>query len=342
MPETPLQKALRRAAELGPALDTATPSEPVTQTDNATLLRYGSVHDTPLLITYSLVNRPAILDLSTQRSVIARLSTAGFCVYLLAWHPPGAARRHIGLSDYVLGDIADALYWVTRQHSQMPHLLGVCQGGVLALCYAALIRPAALPPILSLTTLATPVDTQTDHDRLGQLAQAIDFNALVNATGNITGAGLASLFASLKPFALGPQRYRDLAELAEADDATLQAFMRLERWMYDGPDLAGAAFAEFAEHIYQRNALANGGFALDGHRVELANVSCPTFNAYADDDHLVPPAAAWHLADRISGTTTEMSIPGGHLGLFISQRAHRTLYPALIDWLGTLTPKAAP
>jgi polyhydroxyalkanoate synthase len=325
-----LQRALARAARLDGANQPVTPAEPVTETDNATLYRYGHADRPPLLIIYSLVNRPAILDLSPQRSVVRRLVDGGLCVYLLAWHPPGAARRYLGLADYILGDIAEAVAWIGNAHDQSPHLLGVCQGGVLALCHAA------LQPCRSLTTLATPVDTGTDGDQLAALARAIDFDALVQATGNPSGQGMAAVFASLKPFALGPQRYGGLTALADADAAAVEAFMRMERWMYDGPDLAGQAFAEFARAIYQDNALVEGGLMLDGQPVRLDRIGCPVFNALAEDDHLVPPAAAAALERHVTGRCTTTTLPGGHLGLFISAEAHRRLYPALLDWLQTL------
>ncbi|MEX0373588.1 alpha/beta fold hydrolase [Spiribacter roseus] len=309
--------------------DPITPSAVVTETDNATLHRYGTPDDPPLLIIYSLVNRPAILDLSPERSVIARLLAGGFCVYLLAWYPPGAARRYLGLADYVLGDITDAVDWVADRHAMRPHLLGVCQGGVLALCQTAL-RPRQ---IRSLTTLATPIATDSADDALARLARGIDFDALVTATGNVTGEGLATVFASLKPFALGPRRYNGLAGLADADAAARDAFLRMERWMYDGPDLAGQAFAEFAREIYQNNALIQDTLTLDGQPVRLAAIDTPVFNAWAEDDHLVPPATARALAAHLGGDCAEHGLPGGHLGLFIGGRAHKQLYPALLDWL---------
>lgn len=324
-----LQRVLSRAARIGRRSEDITPSEPVADTDNATLHRYGDPSNPPLLIVYSLVNRPAILDLSPERSVVARLIAGGFCVYLLAWHPPGAARRYLGLADYILGDIADAVDWVTGRHERCPHLLGICQGGVLALCHAAL----APDRIRSLVTLATPIDTASTDDRLAQLARSVDFDSLVAATGNVTGQGLATVFASLKPFALGPQRYGGLAALAKADDAALEAFMRMERWMYDGPDLAGRAFAEFAREIYQNNALMHDTLVLDGQSVRLAAIDAPVFNAWAEHDHLVPPAAAQPLSACIDSDCECHSVPGGHLGLFIGGRAHKQLYPTLINWL---------
>ncbi len=338
MSATKLKQALRRAARAERDPATATPCTAVAETDNGVLQRYTAAagqpsgHGRPLLIVYSLVNRPAILDLSPERSVVARLSAAGLDVHLLAWHPPGQARQPLGLADYVLGDIEDAVHWLDKHYGTPPHVLGICQGGVLALCHAAI---AGLTTPRSLTTLAAPVDTGTPGDRLAELARDIDFDALVKATGNITGPGLASVFAGLKPFALGPRRYRGLEALAEADDEAITTFMRMERWMYDGPDLAARAFAEFAREIYQRNALVHGELALDGHPVRLGDLRIPAFNAYALDDHLVPPAAASALGEHLGGPCHTQAIRGGHLGLFISGEAHRALYPELINWLAT-------
>ena len=313
-----------------------TPSQTVAETDNGILWRFGNATKPPLLIVYSLVNQPSILDLTPGRSMIARLVDGGYCVYLLAWQPPGYARRFVGLSDYIRGDICDALVHIHHTHGQPAHLLGVCQGGVLALCYAALASGYSntdARQIRSLTTLATPWDTGHAEDQLAELARGIDFQALVKATGNIAGEPLAAVFASLKPFALGPRRYSHLNTVMAQGEKAVAEFMRMERWMYDGPDLAGQAFAEFAEQIYQNNALANGNLVLDGTSITLDAIHVPVFSAYASDDHLVPPRSAQGLSTLIQSDCTEVAVAGGHLGLFISTRAHRELYPVLLDWL---------
>lgn len=330
-----LARALGRLGRLPEPGEGVTPAVRAGETENAVLHRYGEAGATPLLVVYSLVNRPHLLDLSAERSVLRRLAAGGHSVYLLDWHPPGPARRFLGLEDYILGDLAEAVAHIAGRHDgRRPHLLGVCQGGVLALCHAAL-APAS---VRSLTLLATPVDTGTPGDPLARLARGIDFDALVGAAGNPSGPGLAAVFSALKPFALGIERYAGLARLADADDEALAEFLRMERWMYDGPDQAGQAFAEFAREIYQRNALARGELRLDGKPVRPQAVRCPVFNACALDDHLVPPAAARAVAGLVSGPCRDHALPGGHLGLFIGGRAHRELYPALLEWLHNTAP----
>lgn len=331
MIDAKLRAALSRAAtaERDNTSAYTSPYDTVAETDNANLHCFGDPALPPVLIVYSLVNRPAILDLSPQRSVIATLKQGGVCPYLLDWHEPGVARRYLSLSDYIVGDIAEAVQWLNHRHHRTPFLLGVCQGGVLALCHAA-IEPDS---IAGLILLATPWNTDGADNRLAQIARRIDLPALTAATGNINGPGIATVFAALKPFALGPQRYGELAALADADDKALSEFIRMERWMYDGPDLAGMAFAEFAEQIYQKNALANATLQIESQTVDLKAIHTPLFNTYAIDDHLVPPSASQGLSQVIHGPVTEMALAGGHLGLFIGRRAYAELYPALLNWL---------
>lgn len=324
-----LMRGLERARGLQPVTVGVTPSETVATTPRGRLLRYGDGSGPALLIIYSLVNRAYILDINDKRSVIGHLVGAGFDVHLLDWCAPDSMWRFDSLDDYLIEDVAEATGYLTRD-GQAPHLLGVCQGGVLALCQAA-----AFPDtVRTLTTLVTPVDFHTDNDQLAHLAYRMDVANLVAATGNIPATALNALFTSLKPFQLYGQRYLGIADIADNDEA-LTEFLKLERWMYDSPDQAGAAFLQFAREFYQRNRLLEGNLELGGQRIDPAAIRAPVFNAYARGDHLVPPEAAAALRPALSHDDYhEVALKGGHLGMFISGAAHRDVYPALTDWLG--------
>jgi len=64
-----------------------TPSEAVYEENKLELLHYEPLtddqHDTPLLVVWSLINRPYILDLQPGRSVVRRLLEAGHDVYMI-------------------------------------------------------------------------------------------------------------------------------------------------------------------------------------------------------------------------------------------------------------------
>ncbi|RXL82188.1 class III poly(R)-hydroxyalkanoic acid synthase subunit PhaC, partial [Citrobacter sp. AAK_AS5] len=64
--------------------------------------RMAEPHPVPLLIVYALVNRPYMMDLQEDRSLIRGLLDAGLDVYLIDWGYPDAGDRHLSLADYVL------------------------------------------------------------------------------------------------------------------------------------------------------------------------------------------------------------------------------------------------
>ena len=69
-----------------------TPHDVVYEEDTLTLLRYRretpATYAEPVLVCYALVNRPYILDLQPDKSVIRQLLARGFDVYMIDWGDP--------------------------------------------------------------------------------------------------------------------------------------------------------------------------------------------------------------------------------------------------------------
>lgn len=329
-------RALGETATQQPVPVGPTPCETVWQAGRARLYRYApeapadAPETAPVLIVYSLVNRPFILDLTEERSLVRALRDAGRTVYLLDWGSPVGADRFLTLEDHIDGFLDDAVGHI-RDHEEgrAPDLVGVCQGGIFALLYAAL-HPDR---VRRLAVLVTPVDFGTEHDTLAHLARGVDFDQVARAFGNVSAFWLNTVFVSLKPYRLLSERYMDLPELAENPEG-LQEFLRMERWMYDSPDQPGAAFAQFARDFYQRNALHRGELKLGDRTVRLEDVQAPVLSIYAERDHLVPPDSARALAEHLPPERFEQhAFAGGHLGVFISRRARREVFPRISTWL---------
>jgi polyhydroxyalkanoate synthase subunit PhaC len=72
-----------------------------------TLYRYRPIGrprgGAPLLIVYALVNRPYMMDLQEDRSLIRGLLAEGLDVYLIDWGYPDGADRFTTLADYIDG-----------------------------------------------------------------------------------------------------------------------------------------------------------------------------------------------------------------------------------------------
>ncbi|NEL41415.1 MAG: class III poly(R)-hydroxyalkanoic acid synthase subunit PhaC, partial [Xanthomonas perforans] len=127
---------------------------------------------------------------------------------------------------------------------------GICQGGTFALCYAALQRHK----VRNLITMVTPVDFHTPDNMLSNWARMVDVDLFVDTMGNVPADLMNASYLMLKPFRLNLQKYVGLLDILD-DKQALEDFLRMEKWIFDSPDLAGEAFREFVTQFYQRNGL---------------------------------------------------------------------------------------
>jgi polyhydroxyalkanoate synthase len=325
-----LYAALSAARHCAPG---CTEKDEVWRSGKVRLYRYRPVSPTPgavpLLIVYALVNRPYMMDLEPDRSLIRGLLSRGLDVYLIDWGYPDGADRFTTLEDYLEGQLAGCVDEILKVRGlDALNLLGVCQGGVFSLCFAAL-HPER---VRNLITMVTPVDFHTSADLLSKWARKIDVEAWVGQA-NVSGDVLNQLFVALMPFRLSQQKYVDLLR-GEADQARIENFMRVERWIYDSPDQAGAAFREFVVWFYQQNRFVRGGLAIGGRSVDLRTLELPILNLIGTRDHLVPPASSAALRDLArSSDFTTLELDLGHIGMYVSARAQRQVPPAIAEWL---------
>jgi polyhydroxyalkanoate synthase len=283
----------------------------------------------PILICFALVNRPYILDLQPDRSLVRRLLEADRSVYLIDWGEADDAQRSTDLEDYVERHLAGCVRHVLGAEAVPAlSLLGVCQGGVLSLIYAALHRQE----VANLVTLTTPVDFHTPDNLLSKWVRGLD-TELMRATGNVPGEVLNALFLSLMPFRLTQQKYVRLLA-SRAGQREVEDFVRMEKWIFDSPPQAAAALAQFVRWFYQENRLARGTLEIAGRAVRLAEVRQPVLNLYATQDHIVPAAASAAMQRYIgSGDYTGCAFETGHIGMYVSRAAREEIPPRIIGWL---------
>jgi polyhydroxyalkanoate synthase subunit PhaC len=314
------------------------PKDAVYREDKLVLYRYRpheavAARDrvrTPVVICYALVNRPYMMDLQPDRSLIRRLLERGIDVYLIDWGYPDGADRYLGIEDYVLRYLPNCAAEVGRDSgSRQVNLLGVCQGGTLSLCYAAL-HPRQ---VRNLITMVTPVDFHTPENLLTKWSAHVDLDALVGAMGNVPGELLNALFLALLPFRLTSKKYVDLLDQIDNPHA-LENFLRMEKWIFDSPDQPGEMFRQFMSALVQENRLARGTFDVAGRPVDLKRVTMPVLNIYALQDHLVPPSGSRPI-QQLVGTRdyTQHEFQGGHIGIYVSGSAQREIPERIAQWL---------
>jgi polyhydroxyalkanoate synthase len=311
------------------------PKEVVYSEDKLTLYRYENTQgvkqgEVPLLVIYALVNRPYMTDIQEDRSTIKNLLAAGQDVYLIDWGYPDGADSSLTMDDYINGYIDRCVDVICERHGlDKINILGICQGGAFSLCYTSLHQEK----VNNLVTMVTPVDYQTPDNMLSAWVQHMDVDLLVDTLGNIPGELLNWTFLSLKPFSLTGQKYVNMVDVLD-DEGKLKNFLRMEKWIFDSPDQAGETFRQFIKEFYQQNGLINGTVAIGGQKVDLKNITCPVLNIYGEQDHLVPPDASRALKGRTgSKDYTEIAFPGGHIGIYVSGKAQKTVPPTIGKWL---------
>jgi polyhydroxyalkanoate synthase subunit PhaC len=285
---------------------------------------------TPVIISYALVNRWAMMDLQPDRSFIRRLIAEGVDVYVIDWGYPTRADRYKTMEDYILGDLNHCVDFVREKHGlEKVNLLGVCQGGTFSLIYSAL-HPEK---IRNLITLVTPVEFADNDGLLFKWAREMDVDSLVDAFGGVVPGDFLNFgFDLLKPMNK-MRKYVGFGDVAKNKDS-LMNFLRMEKWVADSPAQAGETYRKFIKDLYQGNKLAKGSFELGGLKVDLKKVAMPVLTIYAKEDHIVPPASTRPINDLIGSKDKElMEFPGGHIGVFVGSRSQKVLTPAVAKWL---------
>lgn len=312
----------------------ASAKEEIYREDKLVLYRFKGANKptakTPLLIVYALVNRPYMVDLQDDRSLVKHLLALGQDVYLIDWGYPDQSDRYLTLDDYINGYIDRCVDAVAQRHQlDKINVLGICQGGAFSLCYAATHREK----IRNLITMVTPVDFHTPDNMLSHWTRAMDVDLFVDTLGNVPADLMNWCYLTLKPVRLLQQKYIGLVDILD-DKAEVENFLRMEKWIFDSPDQAGEAFRQFIKDFYQGNKLVKGGLKIGDKDVSLKNVTVPILNIFAEQDHLVPPDASRALRQH-AGTKdyTELAFKGGHIGIYVSGRAQREVPSAIHEWL---------
>ena len=312
-----------------------TPSRVVYEENKLELLHYESMteeqHDVPILIVYALINRPYILDLQPDRSVVRTLLENGFDVYLIDWNEPSQLDTALSLDDYVNRYIDNCVDVVRERSGQDSiNVLGYCMGGTMSVMYAALypekVRNLGLMAAgLCFTGTGGVLERWGDEEHYSP-------ETLAETYGNVPAEFLDVGFAIMDPVQNFVTKYFQLYDNLENDDF-VENFGRMEKWLNDGIDVAGQAYVEFLRDIYQENKLHRNELYLGGEHVDLDDIDMPVLQIMGKYDHLIPPEASKPFNEVVASDDTEaFEFPTGHIGLSVSSKSHAELWPQVCEW----------
>ncbi|MEO7061407.1 MAG: DUF3141 domain-containing protein [Lapillicoccus sp.] len=273
-----------------------------------------------------------IVDYDPQQSQIMTAKDAGLTrVFSLDWVAATESTKDAGIGDYI-GVMVET---VDRLGGRV-NLVGDCQGGWLAVIYAAL-HPET---VNTLTIAGAPVDFHAGepliHDWMRVLSPEHDLafyrNLVRSNDGVLPGTILLAGFITMQP---DNELNRQLQLLAHINEpAHVDRYRTFENWFQHTQPIPGAFYLWIVEHLFQENELVAGTLTVGDRTVDLGRITCPLYLLAGETDHITPPPQVFALAEYAGtdpGAVTMRQTTGGHLGLFMGREALRNHWAPLFS-----------
>ena len=120
------------------------------------------------------------------------------------------------------------------------------------------------------------------------------------------------------------------------DPAYLEKEETFGRWYENPLNLPGRWYMQVITQLFKENRFAKGTFVALGHMIGLKNIVCPTTLLQGSTDDITTPEQSLGAAKYLSTPKkkiVQMTVPGGHIGLFMGARALKEFWPGIIDWI---------
>ncbi len=299
-------------------------------------------HDIPVVLVPPLAASTLIFDLLPQRSLVRFLRAHGFAVYLVDWGEPEREDSHLGVHDYALEMLPEALAQVRRHSGQQEiSLFGYCMGGLFCLIYAGVARDAA---IRNMVTVASPIDM---HDSTIAARALILLNTPARLIRRYTpfrihhidpkylhvpGWANSLAFKLANPVGSLTTYWDLLRNLSDRD--YVEAHSTTRHWLDHMLDYPGALVQDFFVKLWIDNDLASGRIRIGDIESDFQRIDCSLLAIAGESDTLVGRASVRKLLDLVaSRDTAYATAPGGHAGVFAGSSAPENSWALAVQWL---------
>jgi len=286
----------------------------------------------PALICAPLaLHCPTVADFAPGHSVVEALSDGGVGrIFVTDWRSAGEEMRFLTIDNY-LADLNVAV----DDLGPPVDLIGLCQGGVMAVAYAARFPHKVRRLVLA----GAPIDISAGASMISRMTEQIPLAAFEEFVRSQGGRVLGRHVLQMWGPALRAKDERQVLQVPQSDhSAGVNDLLRHFANWYDATvDLPGTYYLQIVSWLFKENRLAEGRFIALGRRIGLSTICHPLFMLAARDDELVNAdqlfATARHVGTpkRRIETATE---PCGHLGLFLGAETLKHSWARIARWLG--------
>ncbi|AMN38481.1 alpha/beta fold hydrolase [Rhodoplanes sp. Z2-YC6860] len=269
-----------------------------------------------------------VADFAPGHSLVERLRREGIQrLFVTDWRSATAVMKDFSIDTY-LADLNVAV----DDCGAPVNLVGLCQGGWLALAYAA-----RFPwKVGKLVLAGSPIDIAAGSSPLSELAATTPlstFQQLVElGEGRMLGRHLLAVWGAW----LAGQTDASHVLQSPAEGVSDELQQRFQRWCMSAVDLPGAYYLQVVQRVFKENQIARGQFVALGRQISLADIRVPLALLAATFDEIVNEQQMFAVA-RLVGTAAadliELKEPCGHLSLFIGAKTLDRAWPRIARWL---------
>ena len=215
------------------------------------------------------------------------------------------------------------------------NLVGLCQGGWVS----AMIAARFPDKVNSLVLAGAPIDTDAGNGPIKRMAHRSPmsfYEELVALGGGVLkGKFMLQGWKNMHPAEHYIQEHIDLYEHID-DPVYLSKEETFESWYENPIDLPGRWYLQAIKQLFKENRFAKGEFVALGRKLDLKNITCPTYLLAGAADDITTPEQVLDAANYI-GTPpdkiVQKTVPGGHIGLFMGARTLKEHWPEIARWI---------
>lgn len=315
-----------------------TPARVIMSAPAFTLKAYGDgLAGPPVLIVPAPIKRAYIWDLLPRVSVVRQCLRHDLPVYLIHWEEPKGDAQDLGLVAYGDRFLSACLDVIQAELGRRRiFLAGHSLGGTFAAIFAAL-HPER---VRGLVLLAAPLNFGPEVGAFGSLTAVAPRSRLFTTLpGDVPGSFLSAVSVVASPASFLGARWADWFG-SMLDVQAMHTHLLVERWTLDELPQARQLFEDVMELLYRENRFMEGTLTVGGRKAAPAAVNAPLLSVADEGSDVVPPSSILPFHDAAGSTDKrvlwykgDLGVALQHVGVLVGKRAHRYVWPEIIQWL---------
>ncbi len=298
----------------------------------------GTSGDTILIIPPQAGHHATIADYDRGQSLVeASICEGTNSVYLTEWKSATPDRCDETIDDFIL-----SMHKCIQAIGTKVTLIGLCQGGWQSAIYTALYPE----DVENLVLAGAPIDFHAGKSKIGMYASLYPmsfFQSLV-AMGNgiLDGKFLLTGFKMLNPV---DRFYGDYANLYNNvhDEAFTKRSRKFRNWYEYTQNLPGAFYLQIVKDLFKENLLIKGQAKILGQYVDLKRITQPLYLIAGKKDDITPQEQLFGIERYVSSKKiTKLSVPAGHIGLFMGTKIIEKYWPGILKAVRTVVCHPVP